>query len=620
MTEVTRINPNAFSGRDIMRAGKQASGTEHQFESAFATENDITSGLQNARVMVRALAQTIAEEERLQLAQAFGQALVRSWWDASCQKAQANMALRRPHTSLSTYVLTDALDSIAQSAGELAAHLEPEIAAYQIGLTYTYVLPAAYRSTHGIYYTPPVLTQRLIHLATETGVDWSSCRVLDPACGGGAFLAPIAKHIIAQLPECSPRILLENISNRLRGYEIDPFGAWLAQIALDIVLLPFSALAGKKTPNLVTLCNSLEKNPPRDRFDLVIGNPPYARTRLPHELREKFKRSLFGHANLYGVFTDVALRHTRIGGVIAYVTPTSFLAGGYFKNLRALLGSEAPPKHLDFVAARRHVFDDVLQETLLSTYRRGAESSPVSVRELSVTSPRDLDIQELGALDLPADPSLPWILPRNMEQVATVQTLQRCKHHLVDWGYTVSTGPLVWNRFKDQLHARKAKGRLPLIWAEAILPNGQFEWRAQKRNHEPWFEVREKDAWLISDQPCVLLQRTTAKEQHRRLIAAALPADFIAQHGAVVVENHLNMLRPLDSAPRVSPEVLAAFINSRAADQAFRCVSGSVAVSAYELEALPLPSPDALDHLQELISKHATRQQIEDECQRLYQG
>ena len=34
-------------------------------------------------------------------------------------------------------------------------------------------------------------------------------------------------------------------------YEIDPFGAWLAQVALDVVLLPFAALAGKKTPNLV---------------------------------------------------------------------------------------------------------------------------------------------------------------------------------------------------------------------------------------------------------------------------------------------------------------------------------------------------------------------------------
>ena len=135
-------------------------------------------------------------------------------------------------------------------------------------------------------------------------------------------------------------------------FSTSAFGAWLAQIALDIVLLPFSAIAGKKTPNLVALCDSLQKNPPRERFDLVIGNPPYARTKLPPELREKFRRSLFGHANLYGVFTDVALRHARVGGVIAFVTPTSFLAGEYFKNLRALLGSEAPPKRLDFVARK----------------------------------------------------------------------------------------------------------------------------------------------------------------------------------------------------------------------------------------------------------------------------
>lgn len=607
-----------------MRARKHTVLADHQRLNATLAlrsgESDIIDGLQSSRVMIRALAQTLADTERLQLAQAFGQKLVCSWWETSCEKQQTAMALRRPQSAFAPYPLSDALESIAVSVGKLAAHLEPEIAAYQIGLTYTYVLPAAYRSTHGIYYTPPILTQRLIHLATETGVDWSSCRVLDPACGGGAFLAPIAKHIIAQLPECSPRILLENITNRLRGYEVDPFGAWLAQIALDIVLLPFAAVAGKKTPNQVTLCDSLQKNPPRDRFDLVIGNPPYTRTRLTPELREKFKRGLFGHANLYGVFTDVALRHARVDGVIAFVTPTSFLAGEYFKNLRALLGSEAPPKHLDFVAARRHVFDDVLQETLLATYRRGAERAPLAVHELHVTNPHELDINELGTLDLPADPSLPWILPRNAELVSTVQALQRCKHHLVDWGYTVSTGPLVWNRFKDQLHSRKTKSRLPLIWAESVLPDGRFEWRAQKRNHEPWFEIRAKDGWLISRQQCVLLQRTTAKEQHRRLIAAALPASFIEQHGAVVVENHLNMLKPLGDTPRVSPEALAAFLNSRAADQAFRCVNGSVAVSAYELEALPLPPPEALDRLQKLISSNATRQAIEDECQRLYQG
>ncbi len=66
------------------------------------------------------------------------------------------------------------------------------------------------------------------------------------------------------------------------------------------------------------------------------------------------------------MFTDLALRHARPGGIVAYVTPTSFLAGSYYQNLRRLLASEAPPVRMDFVEARRGVFDDVLQETLLA--------------------------------------------------------------------------------------------------------------------------------------------------------------------------------------------------------------------------------------------------------------
>lgn len=581
-------------------------------------ENGVLAGQQSARVMLRAIAQGMPSEARFDFAQAVGHELVKSWWSAACALRSASLGLRRAQNAPTGENLEAPIVSIAESVGTSAANLEPEMAAYQIGLTYTYLLPPSFRSSHGIYYTPPVLTDRLIQLAAQSGVDWATCRVLDPACGGGAFLAPIAKHIVAELADCSPRILLQNIANRLRGYELDPFGAWLAQVALDVVLLPFSALAGKKTPNLVTVCDSLQKNPPRTRFDLVIGNPPYGRTRLSPQLREKFKRGLFGHANLYGVFTDIALRHTRVGGVIAFVTPTSFLAGEYFKNLRALLSSEAPPEHLDFVAARKGVFDDVLQETLLATYRRGAERTKAQVKELHITSSTSLDVASLGSLPQPADPSAPWILPRTIEQKTTVKQLKTCKHHLVDWGYTVSTGPLVWNRFKDQLHSRKAKNRLPLIWAEAVLPDGRFEWRATKRNHQPWFEIRDRDKWLISKQQCVLVQRTTAKEQHRRLIATALPTAFLEEHGAIVIENHLNMLKPLGTTPRVSAEVLSAFLNSAAADLAFRCVSGSVAVSAYELEALPLPSPDALDGLQSLIDAKADRSAIEDECLRLY--
>jgi adenine-specific DNA-methyltransferase len=192
------------------------------------------------------------------------------------------------------------------------------------------------------------------------------------------------------------------------------------------------------------------------------------------------------------------------------------------------------------------------------------------------------------------------------------------RHGLADWGYRVSTGPLVWNRHKPQFSGRAEAGCVPVIWAEAIKPDGTFSWRAERRNHSPFFRLQEGDEWLTVRQSCVLLQRTTAKEQPRRLIAAILPEALLRQHGAVVVENHLNMIRPSTPMPRVAPEVLAAFLNSAAADAAFRCVSGSVAVSAYELEALPLPAPGDLLLLAEAVANGAERLAVEAICADLY--
>jgi adenine-specific DNA-methyltransferase len=113
----------------------------------------------------------------------------------------------------------------------------------------------------------------------------------------------------------------------------------------------------------------------------------------------------------------------------------------------------------------------------------------------------------------------------------------------------------------------------------------------------------------------VLLQRTTAKEQQSRLVAAELPAQFVREHGAVVIENHLNMIRPINSRPAVSAGVLAKLLNNPIVDQAFRCLSGSVAVSAYELESLPLPSPEMLLRL---LAGSTSSVAIREACTLLY--
>lgn len=577
----------------------------------------VGQALDDARVMVRARAAAQANDQ-LAFARAFCLRMVTSWWGRLRPEHVPLDELRAPLVPFERGELSSADTSLADAMAEMAARLDVATAAYHIGLVYTGMLAKDYRSSLGVYYTPPALVARLLDQSTAAGIDWSRCRVLDPACGGGAFLAPVARRIISQLETCSPSILVKNIGTRLRGYELDPFAAWLSQVTLDAVMLPIVTKAGSRLPVVVSVTDSLTKRVPREKFDLVIGNPPYGKVRLAPDLRQQYRRSLFGHANLYGLFTDVAVRHSKPGGVIAYVTPTSFLAGEYFKNLRELMGRLAAPVSIDFVSVRKGVFDDVLQETLLATYRRAPSTELVKVSEITPSVDGSITVHETGHFPLPAVPASPWIVPRSSSDAALVNALAAREHRLRNWGYRVSTGPLVWNRHKDQLATRAGRNRWPLIWAEAVTSNGQFVWRATKRNHTPYFAVQPGDEWLIARAPCVLLQRTTAKEQSRRLIAAELPQDFLDAHGAAVVENHLNMLRPINGEPRVSPATLAAFLNSSAADRAFRCVSGSVAVSAYELEALPLPDPAALQCLDQLVASGASRDVIDAECVRLY--
>lgn len=518
-----------------------------------------------------------------------------------------------------TYKLDAAAAELARTLGRSAAALPMELACFQLSACYTAMLPQTVRSAWGAYYTPPALTSRLLAMAGEAGVNWRTARVLDPACGGGAFLLPVAIKMREQLPKLSAGKLLDHFASHLQGFEIDPFAAWLTRAWLEIAFAEELSATGRQFPAVVRVGDSLVQTVDAEGFDLVVGNPPYGRVSLSPALRSQYKRSLYGHANLYGLFTDLALRWAKPSGIIAYVTPTSFFAGEYFKALRALLATEAPPIAVDFIDARKGVFEDVLQEALLATYQRGRSVKPTAVHYLTIEQSGDAKISAAGAFSLPADGSDPWLAPRQPEQQQLVSNLSKMPTRLTDWGYKISTGPLVWNRFKPQFRDRQIKSALPVIWAEAVTSDGRFIFRAEKRNHQPYFKPEAGDAWLQVTTPCVLLQRTTAKEQPRRLIAAELPAAFIQQHGGVIVENHLNMVKAVGT-PKVSAATVAAVLNSTIVDAAFRCISGSVAVSAFELEALPLPSSNDMQKIERLVSIGASRTQIDAALAALYEA
>ena len=535
------------------------------------------------------------------------------------------LSLRTPPPGTNCQSLPAEAQELAEGVGRSAAGLEALHAAHALGSLYTETMPAKLRSELGAYHTAPALCERLLDIAEDAGVDWSTARVMDPASGGGAFLAPCARRMLKDTPERAAGTELQSIEDRLRGVELDPFAAWMSQVFLDAALRDLQNAPGRRPGPAVNVGNALETSLGMEGFDLVIGNPPRGRVSLPPHLRRAYERSLSGHANMYALFLDLALRLTRPGGTVALIIPTSFLAGQYFRGLRRLMAQEAPIARIEFIAQPVAGSREGHQETAFVVCRRGAGAGPGEVHftqagpDERAGPDKRAETTGTAQLRLPPDPEGPWMVPRQPEQAPLVRRAAGMPHRLSDHGYEVKTGPLVWHKHRDALRSGPGEGRLPLVWAESVRPGGVFEFRWEQRGHQPYLAIPTERKGLVTRAPCVLVQRTTARQQAKRLIAAELPHGFDALHGGVVVENHLNIIRPKEGRARISTGALAALLNSEAADQLFRCMNGSVAVSAYELEALPLPPPERMGRLEELVERNADRRALEQETEGLYE-
>ena len=113
-----------------------------------------------------------------------------------------------------------------------------------------------------------------------------------------------------RLPAPIAAFILSQIAARVRGYDLDPFGVWLAQTAAHFALHDLELEAGRRLPAIVHVRDSLEvRAEDRGVFDLVSSNVPFGRITLPPDRRAFYARSTYGHANLYGLFTDAGLHY-----------------------------------------------------------------------------------------------------------------------------------------------------------------------------------------------------------------------------------------------------------------------------------------------------------------------
>jgi adenine-specific DNA-methyltransferase len=457
---------------------------------------------------------------------------------------------------------------------------------HELGEAYVGALDPATRLQHGRHYTPALLAEELWSevLAVASGEG----PVVDPAAGAGALLIPPLRRFVRAAHD--PAEALREVSAQFGGTDLDPIAVWLGNALLVAELLPlWSCLPPyerEPLPRLLRVGDGLASA--RDLPQIIMMNPPYGRVRLSPAARERWQSTLYGHANRYALFLHAAVERVRPGGVVAAVIPTSFLGGAYFQRLRAFLAREAPLVRLAFVDTRAGVFGgDVLQETCLAIFQKAASPREVACSRVTINGASARLTLPQALLPRAAE-DRPWLLPRAPSDGALIRKAAELDARLSDYGWKASTGPLVWNRHKPQIDSARRDGAVPILWA-ADLEGGEIR-RAAARDGQRWIILRPQDDFMRLAEPAILVQRTTAPEQPRRLVVATLDAATLAEWGgAVVVENHVNVLRCSNAESALSVALLQRLLSTETFDRLYRCLTGSVAVSAYELEALPMP-------------------------------
>ena len=198
-----------------------------------------------------------------------------------------------------------------------------------------------------------------------------SIKVIDPACGSGAFLIAAYDYLKKELDEINDRIAdlkgrtqelfdgdemydasIENeyLIKCLYGVDLNPESVEISKLSLWLRTLtkdkPLTNLDDNiKSGNSITEFDFNEEFSEvfaKGGFDVVIGNPPYVEQKkikdIKHILEEKYD-TYNSMADLYCYFYELAVKMLKTGGVMGYITSNSWLNVDYGINIRKLLNN-----------------------------------------------------------------------------------------------------------------------------------------------------------------------------------------------------------------------------------------------------------------------------------------
>ncbi len=255
----------------------------------------------------------------------------------------------------------------------------------------------------------------------------ANIRILDPACGSGAFLIEAFEQLYQAYQRSNDR--LEELRGNRTLFDLDRhilqnnlYGVDLNEEAVQICRLSLwikTARRGKVLTSLdhsIRVGNSVIDDPevhPRaftwksafpevfDKggFDVVIGNPPYVRQEWISPFKpylEQHFKSFHGTADLYVYFYELGMRVLRPGGRLSFVVTNKWLKATYGEPLRRFFSEETWVESVIDFGHAKQIFEDAdVFPSIIVVQKPSDEPAPATARACAI--PREqLRINDLG--------------------------------------------------------------------------------------------------------------------------------------------------------------------------------------------------------------------------------
>lgn len=352
------------------------------------------------------------------------------------------------------------------------------------------------------------------------------------------------------------------------------------------------------------------------KYDFVIGNPPYMKIAKDAPEAAAMPEICYGAPNLYFLFAAMGLFNLKDDGELVFIIPRSWTSGAYFKRFRQYFLTKGKLEHIHLFVSRSKVFDkeDVLQETMIIKVKKTKDAP----KEIIITSSQSNDdFADLTSLAAPyslvvSGKDAYVYLVTDKTGISVLERLNKYDKTLPDIGLKMKTGLTVDFRNRECLRDKAEEGAVPLFYSQHIK-HGQVRFPIQKENE---YIVTDQKGLMQDNRNYLFVKRFTAKEERRRLQCGIYLSKEYPQYQKISTQNKINFVDGLTM--KLSECIvygLYVIFNSTLYDDYYRILNGSTQVNSTEINAMPVPELEHIKEMGRMLME--SKDMSEDNCNRI---